>query len=242
MEFFINKIFDGKIDDWVHVQFQKFSRGEFQRRAMFKIKNSSGNFTIDTTSEYAKEFVRLMGEKLGSGKALVTGALISALDLEGKFKYEEKKMAIGVKKYIVNREMTGKEIVDLCDSIPKAFFGLSFKVGDEELKVKDKSPKSAKGASSAPKGREDELKIDFIKLKTSDKKIVESLLFDSETKDFKKAEVRHDFIITDIVIPSELKNEKDFAKVREMAHRKGKIVRVIDIDGKKVTKEIEFEA
>ena len=34
-------LFNEKIDDFVHQQFQKFSRGEFQKRAMFKIKNSS---------------------------------------------------------------------------------------------------------------------------------------------------------------------------------------------------------
>jgi hypothetical protein len=240
MEFFIKKIFQGKKDNWTHVQFQKFSRGEFKKRAMFKVKNQNGKYVLDTTSEYAKEFVKTMGEKLGNGKAHVTGAVISALDQSG-FKYEEKKMAMGVRKYVINREMSGNEIVELCNNVNKAFFGLSFSFGDEELKIKDKSPKSMKGASSS-KEDSDELKIDFCKLKTSDKKIIENILFEDDAKNFKKAEVYHDFIITDIVIPLELKNEKDFAKVREEALRKGKIIRYLDIDGKKIRKEIEFEA
>ncbi|MDD5193824.1 MAG: hypothetical protein PHF67_04545 [Candidatus Nanoarchaeia archaeon] len=240
MEFFIKKIFDRKKDESVHVQFQKFSRGEFKDRAMLKVKNSNGKFTIDTTSEYARELIRVMAEKLGNNKTHVTGALISALELTG-FKYESKTSAIGVRKYQLDREMTGKEIVELCDKQTKAFFGLSFNVGEDELKIKDKSPKSAKGASSAKK-EDAELKIDFCKLKTSDRKIVESLIFEPSLENFKKVEIKHDFIITDIVIPNELKNEKDFAKVREGALRKGKVIRYLDIDGKKLKKEAEFEA
>ena len=70
------------------------------------------------------------------------------------------------------------------------------------------------------------------------------LLFDDEVRDlsFKKIEVNHDFIISDIVVPDELKSEKDFAKVREGALRKGKIIRYLDIDGKKLEKEVDFEA
>ena len=240
MDGFIKKIFDKKIDEYVHIQFQKFSRGEFKDRAMIKAKNSSGKYVISTTSEYARDLVRLLAEKLGNGKTQVTGALISALDLQG-FKYEERKMAMGVRKYMINREMSGKEIVELCDNLTKAFIGLSFKVGEDDLKIKDKSPKSAKGASSN-KAEDAEPKIDFCKLVTSDKKLVEALIFDPEARDFKKVEIRQDFIIADIVIPDSLKNEKDFAVVREKALRKGKIIRKLDVDGKKFKKEIDFAA
>lgn len=240
MDSFIKKIFDGKTDEFVHLQFQKFSRGEFRDRALIKVKESGGKFTIDTTSEYARELARAIGEKLGNNKTQVTGALISALDIQG-FKYEERKMAMGVRKYMINREMTGKEIVDLCDNFTKAFIALSFKVGDDELKIKDKSPKSAKGAGSAKKEDAD-LKIDFCKLKTTDRRLVEGLVFDKEAIGAKKLEVKHNFIITEIVIPQELKNEKDFAIIREKSLRKGKIIRELDIDGKKVKKEIEFAA
>ncbi|VVB78806.1 Uncharacterised protein [uncultured archaeon] len=240
MDCFIKKIFDGKSDELVHIQFQKFSRGEFKNRAMIKVKESSGKFTVATTAEYARELVRAMGEKLGNGKTHVTGALISALDLQG-FKYEERKMAMGVRKYMINREMTGNEIVDICDKITKAFIGLSFNVGEDELKVKDKSPKSAKGASSAPK-EDAELKIDFCKLKTTDRKLIDGLVFDPEAAGAKKLEVYHDFIIKDIVVPPELKNEKDFAVIREKAHRKGKIIRYLNINENKTKKEIDFEA
>jgi len=242
MDSFIKKIFDGKEDNLVHQQFQKFSKGEFRNRAMIRIKNSGGKFTISTGPEYAKELITNFAEKLGSSKVLVTGALISALDLDG-FDYKEKKNAIGVRKYIIESEMSGEEILELCNKIDKAFFGLSFTGDDFELKVTPKSPKSAKGSSSVKKEGE-KAKIDFCKVKTSDASIVNSLIFEPEAKGFKNIEVAHNFIIEDIVISEELKNksENDFARIREGALRKGKIIRRLNIEGKEVVKEIEFEA
>jgi hypothetical protein len=242
MDCFIKKIFAAKgsqiKDELVHSQFTKFSRGEFNDKAMLKMKNSAGRYSLDTTSEYARELVMALAEKLGNNKTLVTGAFVSALDIQG-IKYEEKKMAMGVRKYMINREMTGKEIVEMLMNAPKAFPGLSFNVGDNELVIKPKSPKSAKGAGAAKK-EDDDVKIDFCKLRTSDKSLVESFFIDSEEPGAKKLEIRHDFIITDIIISPELKKEKDFAKIREMALRKGKIIRKVDIEGNKKIKEAEF--
>lgn len=246
MDSFIKKIFDGKgdVDEEVHLQFQKFSRGEFSGRAMIRAKNSKGKYTIATTSEYAKDLVMSLAEKLGEGKTQVTGALISALDLEG-FDYKEKKSALGVRKYIIDSEMSGNELIDLCNKIQKAFFGLSFKVGESELKVQPKSPKSAKGASSQKKGGE-KAKINFCKLKTSDENIIGNLIFDEEAKNFKDVEIKHLFIIEQIIMPTEEElsekgvEKNDFAKIRELAKRKGKIIKELDVDGKKVKKELEF--
>ena len=158
MDFFIKKIFDGKSDDLVHHLFQKFSRGEFKNKALIKIKSLKDKYSISTTAEYAKDLIMILAEKLGEKKTNVTGALISSLDLDG-FEYKEKKSAIGVRKYIIDSEMTGNQILDLCNKVNKAFFALSFKTDDSDLKIKPKSPKSAKVSSKK------EIKIDFCKCK-----------------------------------------------------------------------------
>jgi len=238
MDCFIKKIFEGKeADELVHTQFNKFSRGEFLDKAMIRAKNSKGKYTISTTAEYAKDLVINLAEKLGEKKTQVTGALISALDLDG-FDYKERKMVMGVRKYMIDTEMSGNEIIRLCNKLQKAFFALSFSVGDNELKIKPKSPKSSKGASSQ-KNPDKKAKIDFCKLKTSDKNLVNTIIFDNEAKDFKKIEIKHDIIVEDIIMPE---GEKDFVKIREMAKRKGKIIRKIDVDGNEIVKEREFEA
>jgi len=236
MDSFIKKIFSRETDDLVHFQFIKFGKGSFDNRAMIRAKNISGKFSIATTYEYAKEIIMTLAERLGDNKTQVTGALISALDLN--FDYDERKMAMGIRKYMLNREMTGKQILELCNKMDKAFFGLSFNADETELIISPKSPKSAKGVSSAKK-QDEKAKIDFIKIKTTDKELVNSLIFDDEAKDFNKIEIKHDFIINDIIMPA---GEKDFAKIRELAKRKGKIIRYLDIDGRAVRKEADFEA
>lgn len=232
---FIKKIFDKEADELVHLQFQKFSRGEFQNRALIEARKSGKNFTIKTSAEFANELVRVMAEKLGSGRTKVTGAIVSTQDLTGELEFKDKKQFQGVKRYIIDSEMSGDEIVRLLDKFPKNFFGLSFEVGDEKLKVKAKAPKSGK-----PGKGDEKPKADFCSLKTSDEKIGRSFVF--EKPDFKKAEIQHTFFIDSIVIPDELKKSEDFALVREKSLRKGRIVRTAEIDGEKMKREVEFVA
>ena len=232
---FIKKVFDKKIDEDVHSQFQKFSRGEFRDRAIVKVKKAKDKYTIFTTAEFANEFVRLMAEKLGNNKTKVTGAIISTLDLGKEIDFNTRKQFMGVKQYGIEREISGKEILEMLEKFPKVFFALSFSVGDEVLKIKAKAPKSAK-----PKNKDEAPTPDFCKLVTNDEKIGKDFVW--ETNDFKLAEIYHDFFIDSIVIPDSIKHEKDFAVVREKSLRKGKIVRRAIIDGKETKEEIQFEA
>lgn len=231
---FIKRVFDGKIDEDVHLQFQKFSRGEFDDRAIIKAKKSGNKYTISTTSEFANEMVETLAEKLGNEKTKVTGVIVSTFDLGKEIDYKNKKQFMGVKQYVIDKEISGKEISDLVKKFPKIFFALSFSANDDVLKIKAKAPKSAK-----PKNKEEAPKPDFCKLVTNDEKIAREFVWE---KDFKDAEISHDFIIEEIVIPDYLKNEKDFGVVREKSLRKGKIVRHGTIDGKEIKEVKDFEA
>lgn len=232
---FIKKIFDGKTDESVHLQFQKYGRGEFRDRALIRVKISAGKFTINTSAEFANELVRIMAVKLGETKCKISGAIVSTSDLVGQLDFIEKKQFQGVKKYLIENEISGKELLTLLDKFPKAFFALSFEVGENKLKIKPKAPKSGKPG----KGDED-AKADFCKLITKDKEIVHSFVF--EDKEFKEVTINHSFLIDEIVVPKELAQEKDFAKVRESAQRKGRIIRNILIDGQVFKEEKNFVA
>ena len=65
---FIKNIFEGKIDESVHFQFQKFSKGEFRNRAIIEGKNSNGKYTLKTSAEFANELVKIVAEKRFLGK------------------------------------------------------------------------------------------------------------------------------------------------------------------------------
>jgi hypothetical protein len=234
---FIEKISKGERDELVHLQFQKFSRGEFKNRAVLVAKNTGGKYTISTSPEFGNELVRIVAEKLGEQKTIVKGAIVSTADLTEKIKFQEKKQFQGVKRYILEDEMSGKEIISLLNEFPKAFFGLSFSCSEDEtvLKIKPKAPKSGKPSTKG----EDVIKADFCRITTKDKKIGESFVF--ENPDYKKAEIKHTFIIEEIIIPEEIKGE-DFAVIREKSLRKGKIIREGLIDGEKFIKELTLEA
>ena len=229
---FIKKVFDKNIDERVHLQFQKFSRGEFGDKALIKAKKSKEKYTITTTAEFANEMVRAVAEKLGDRTTPIKGAIVSTSDLTGQLDFEDKKQAMGVKKYIIDREMTGNEIIKLFDRFPKAFFALTFEAGENKLKIKPKAPKSAKSKNKGKK-----TKPDFCKLVTTDSELGKSFVF--EKPDFKEAEITHTFFINELILPE---GEKDFSKIREMAKRKGKIIREAVIDGQEVVNEKEFVA
>ncbi|MBU2562774.1 MAG: hypothetical protein KKF68_03885 [Nanoarchaeota archaeon] len=232
---FIKKIFDKEADETVHLQFQKFSRGEFRDRALVKVKQAKGKFTISTSAEFANELVKIAAEKVGGEKVKIIGAVVSTNDLTGQIEFKAKKQFQGVKRYLIEKELSGQEILNLLEKFPKAFFALSFKTEKDEtvLKIKPKAPKSGK-----PKSKENErLTPTFCKMTTFDEKVGKSFVF--EKSDFKDAEANHTFFIEEIIPP---KGETDFAKIRELAKRKGKITREAIIDGEKIVSEVEFIA
>jgi len=235
---FIKKIFDGEIGEDIHLQFQKFSKGEFRDKALIKAKKTKEKFTINTSAEFANEMVRKVAEKLGEDKTRITGAIISTRNLKEEpifrdiLANSEVKQFQGVRRFIINTEMSGKDIIKFLDECPKAFFALSFDAGDSKLKIKPKAPKSGK-----PGKGDDKPKVDFCKLITTDAGWGRSFVF--EKPDFDNAEINHPFLITELIYPE---GEKDFARIRELAKRKGKIIREAKIDGQIIKTEKEFVA
>lgn len=232
---FVKNILDGKTGEKEHLQFMKFSKGEFRDRAVIHAKQSAKKISVKTTSEFGNELVLDCAKKLGNEKVKVVGAIVTTANLDGELEFKEKKQFQGVKKYLIDAEMNGNEIVKLLDKLPKAFFGLSFQGKDFNLKIKAKAPKSGKPST---KGEEAPVP-DFCKLDTEDIAFGRSFVF--EKPDFKEADVKHTFFVEQIVVPDFLKNEKDFAVVREKSLRKGKIIREATIDGIVMKKEINFE-
>jgi len=232
---FIKKIVDENVDDSVHLQFMKFSKGEFRDRAIIKAKFSSGKYIINTSSEFANELVNDLAKKLGNEKTFVTGAIVSTNDLKGELEFKEIKQFRGVKRYLIEKEMSGNEIAGLIQNHPKNFFALSFSAGEDVLKIKPKAPKSGK-----PGKGDEKPKSNFCKLITKDSSLGGGFVF--EKPNFKEANVKHTFLINEIIVPEELKKEKDFSKIREESKRKGKIIREGEIDGEKSEQIIEFQA
>ncbi len=218
---FIKKIFSGKADESVHKQFVRFGKGEYRKRALLSIWKTK-SIKVKSSFEFANDFVNFVSE-LGDAsfkgniwsKGELTG--LSGKKKEGKIVYEADKL-------------TGKQIREIA---PKVYYFLLNADGPGiKLRIKAKLPKPGKG----------ENKIDdkFCQLELDEKyysKVKDDFFWDFP--DLKKGNIEHTFIIKEIILP---KGETDYAKIRELAKRKGKIVRIANIDGKEVKKEVEFEA
>jgi hypothetical protein len=230
---FVRKIFDGQVDDGVHLQFTRFGKGEYGGRFVVSFWKTK-KIKVKTSFEFANDLVRLCSE---FGNCKVSGIVLSKKDIssvmsENNIEGDSKAKRSGLfyQNDIPSQELNGEQLKVL--ERESYFTLLDLDADDFKLKIKKKLPKPGKS----------EKKIDgkFCQLEADEKfysKIKEDLFWD--VPDGKKMNFVHKVIVNEIVMPE---NEKDFAKIRELAKRKGKIIREGDVDGKEIRKEVEFES
>lgn len=203
---FIKKIFDKAIDEDVHKQFTRFSKGEFLNRALTKITTSKENFKMNFSYDLIKDVIKLVVTQIE--KAEVVGKLIK-----------------GKKKIEISSTISSEELKKICEE--NDFVLLDVTSPPIMIKCKKSLPKPGKELDA--KFASAILPLKFIK----------EFVFDVDGT-FKQATISHTFVITDIVIPEEYKNNPEQARLH--AKRKGKITRILEIDGKHEEKTIEFTA
>ena len=219
---FIKKVFEGVKDDFVHNQFVRFGKGEYGGRAVLSLWKTK-KIKVKSSFEYANDFVLFVAnlENLN-----FKGFIWSKNEIEGLS--GEKKAG----KYIYEvSNFTSEQVKEFSEKA--YYFLLNCDAEEIKLKIKKKLPKPGKG-----EGKVDDK---FCQLELDEKyysKFKEDFFWD--VPEGKKIEIAHKFVITEIVMPKT--EEKDFAKIREMALRKGKIIREGEIDGKEYKKEFDLEA
>lgn len=230
----IHKIFSKEIDDSVHNALIKFSRGDFENRYLIEAKKQKEKWSIKTSAEYVNYIVRACLGKV-FGELDISGVIVATFNVQEKaqFPIERIKQFMGVKQAVVNTKISPDKIISLMDQFPRAFYALSFVTEKIELKIKAKAPKSAKPPTKGDK----EVSVDFLVLKTSDDSIIKDILFDLSV--FKEVSGKHTIQINEIILPEGI---EDPAELREKAKRKGKVIRILNVDGKEIKSEADFEA
>ena len=220
---FIKKIADKNFDESVHLQLIRYGKGEYKSRAPISVAKTS-KVKLKSSFEFANDFVLFAAEF----DVKFDGFIWSKDEIENLNGGEKKS---GKWIYEV-RDLDSAKVKEISE---QAYYLLLNCDGDVKLRIKKKLPKPGKDGG----------KIDdkFCQME------IDSSQFEKVLSDFfwdagncKKAKAVHDFIITGIEVPSDLKDSKDFALVREKAKRVGKIVRKAVIDGAEKTEELEFEA
>jgi hypothetical protein len=219
---FIKRVFEGKIDDASHRQFVRFGKGEYGGRALLGLWKTK-NIKIKSSFEFANDFVLFVANL---GDVSFSGDIWSKDELDG-LKGQKK---AGKWVYKVN-DFTSSQVKNFADKA--YYFLLNAEQEGIKLKIKAKLPKPGKSESKVDdKFCQMEIDAKYYKYAKDD--------FFWDLPDGKKMNVAHKFLISEIIAPKT--NEKDFAKIREMAKRKGKIIRTANVDGKEVKFEKDFEA
>ncbi len=203
----------------VHSYFVRFSRGKFENRAVLNLQKSS-KVKLRGSFEWANDFVNLVSELENIN---FSGVILSKEPLG--LKNEKKKSSI----FEYNVSIDSGKVKEVQDKVYTML--LDAESPGLNLKIKKKIPKP---------GKSKDTKIDdkFCRLEAD-------LKYWSEIKDAfmlpecKKCKVAHSFVIESLILPE---GEKDFAKIRELTKRKGKIIRKLEVDGKEAKEEKEFIA
>ena len=181
--------------------------------------NIGKKIKVKTSFELANDLVKLANEL--NNKLKFSGKILSKNQIPG----------------MSARKKAGLFVYEAADVLlnqyPGAYYYL-LDAGSDGILLKCKK--------ALPKPGKNEEKIDdgFCSLELDLKylpQIKEMLFWDTPAG--KKTIIEHDLIINDIELP---KGEKDPAKQRELAIRKGKIVRRMNVDGKDLDKEYDMNA
>ncbi len=212
METFLKKIVQGHTDNESKSYFLRYGKGDYKRRFLISIKRGD-KIKVKASFEWANDFFHFVKEMQNPK---FSGLILSREKISGK---EGRKKA-GVFVYEVQEEIIG-------DYKNVYYYLLNVEGSEIRLKIKKSLPKPGKNEEKIDEG--------FCLMELDNKywnKVKEAFFWD--VPECKGAAVEHQIIVKDVLMP---KNEKDPTKIRELAVRKGTILRKITADGKEIVKE-----
>lgn len=232
----IKEIIQGNPDEeYIHRRFIRYGRGEFQG-PMIKIKNEGDILKISSSEEYVNSLGWIM-TKDSSKEFSVSGSIISKEDISGYLRENSINVSKSAKKkgvytLPVKGFIPAETLSKIYSEFPSQHIFLDLKPaeGKEGLKTKKKPPKPGSGADQ----KFCSAALDLSSLKT----VMDEFCFDSNTGNFKEIEVSHKYVIKDIIIPEEYR--EDYSMARIHSKRKGVIERSLTIDGKKTESVHDF--
>jgi hypothetical protein len=224
---YIKQLLEGKPQEWVHLQFTRYGRGQFDGPAL------EVDVGKDIKFKGTVEFSTLMAELVASngGDFKAEGAIFAKIDFREELtkagiEFDDKsKPKQGFFVAQISGEFPGATIAQLCSKIPHATVLLNLTGAKGKLKCKKKPPKP---------GSEKELEFLSGSMDLSAMgRLKDEVFFGGG--DFKKGKVENEIAISELLIPPGM----GAAEARLNAKRKGKVVRKMTLDG--VEKKSEFQ-
>jgi hypothetical protein len=224
---YIKQLLEGKPQEWVHLLFTRYGRGQFDG------PTCEVDVGKDIKFKGTVEYSTLFGELVTScgGDYKVDGTIFAKIDFRDELskagiEFDDKsKPKQGFYVAQVKGEFPGSVLAGVYSKLPHATVLLNLAGEKGKLKCKKKPPK--------PGGEKD---LDFFSGSmglSAVPRLKEEVFFDAG--DFKKVKVENKFAISELLIPSGM----GAAEARLNAKRKGKVLRKVTLDG--TSKESEFQ-
>lgn len=224
---FIRQILEGKADASIHHKFVRYGRGDYEKLFFELVK--SKKLKVKSSYDFANDFVEIIANHSGEDME-VKGKIIVNRDFENELLdlgIEADKFSKRGKLYTaeIDTTMSPGQLKQVYEMFKENFLLLNINSENYKLKTGNTLPKPGK-----------EPKRDFCKA-TLPLALKEEFAWD--VKDFTKLEIKHLIKIDDIIIPPELRD--DPVKARIEAKRKGKFIRILNIDGREERHEVDLE-
>lgn len=223
---FVKQIAQGKVDEATHKKLARYGKGEYERGILL-IKKGKKDIKLKASWDWSNDLFGIIVENIKKD-AEVKGKIIAARDFESELGIEASFSKRG-KLYTAEIEasLNPEQMKSIYEKFKGDFLLLNLKSDNFKLNVKNSIPKPGGG-----------VKEDFCSA-TMPLDVLDEFTFDFD-KNFSEAKVVNKFVITQIIVPKGYEN--DFAMARLMAKRKGKLVRLITVDGNNIQKEYPMEA
>jgi hypothetical protein len=244
-----NPILDDPLKKYmiVHRHFYRYSKGEFTGPAL-KASQTKTKISLKGSHEYEDLIQEIVVDTITKSEVEINGILISGSDISGEINnfgldWDLIKSSGQTENYKadISDAIEKKKLLEIIDSFRNhSYLLLSFNLGPNcKVTTKKRIPQPSK---KKPEDEDLNQKTQFCTgvISTTEKNI--KLIYESALHDFKSdlpdnwktITLTNNYKIEDIIIPKEAKNS---LMMRIMAIRKGKMSRILDVDGTIIEKQ-----
>ncbi len=228
---FIKEIFSGEAEK-AHEHFVRYGKGRFEG-PIIRITKSKNAVRIDASIDYVNSIISLLSG-FADCRFEVSGKIVSKWDIEA----EIATIGIAVEK-TKKSVFFAADVADVVDC--KKLAALSGMNGYLLLDVTSDKGVKLKTKKNPPKpGKVDDKFCSAILGVSSLKRVLDEFCFEGAPADFKNIDITHTYVINELVVPEEYKNDPATARIK--AKRKGALERSVNIDGNVRKTNVEFTA
>lgn len=228
---FLKEIFYGdQNQEYIHQKFVKYGKGEFEGPAI-TVKKTGNSINVNGSYDYSNILGWIIA-KNSSQNLKISGSIISKnlteVSLEGYgIKPVKSKKKSGIFTFDIKGVFSSGSIKNLYEDLKDSaiLFDISSEKGN--LKTKKKIPN--------PGAKMDRRFCSASLNSSALNEIANEIIFDDGVGEFKEIKMSHRYLINELLIPEEYKNDPATARVK--AKRKGIIKRILEIEGKITGKE-----